>query len=215
MKIHDAIIRYDPCNYVESLIRKNDTNNKTQWQQLAVIITTVALLTLLSYSTILPQPISLVVIYGIKMWAWNIVAALVYGIGLKIFKCNQDQKVEDNRNDLKSTPPCIITLLGPIEEEIIYRGIVQSSLQLLFSQVNKLAISTLLGMPLTCVLAITGSSLIFGFRHKVGFQCMVTTISGIVYGILKCNYGLWAAILEHITFNSCNELLFLLSSNKQ
>ncbi|PHD03184.1 CPBP family intramembrane metalloprotease [Bacillus pseudomycoides] len=80
-----------------------------------------------------------------------------------------------------------IALIGPIQEEIIYRGIILRFLEIRYSFFTGLIIS----------------SLLFGLAHGYDFAFIIfATLSGIIDGLLyKKTNSIIPGIIGHITYN--------------
>lgn len=85
-----------------------------------------------------------------------------------------------------------VGILGPIIEEIIFRGLVLSELRKVTHNTSAVIIQGVL----------------FGIYHLNPLQAMYASVIGIVLGYVMLRYKtLWAPILVHIFFNSLNILL--------
>ena len=85
-----------------------------------------------------------------------------------------------------------VGILGPIIEEIIFRGLVLSELRKVTHNTSAVIIQGVL----------------FGIYHMNPLQAMYASVIGIVLGYVMLRYKtLWAPILVHIFFNSLNILL--------
>lgn len=108
--------------------------------------------------------------------------------------------------ELKGNPGQLVLLLAvswtlaALGEEIVYRGYLQK-------RFTDLAGSQLPGM----VLAVGGSSLLFGLAHTEQglIGVVVTTIDALFFSWLKLKYdNLWAAVLAHGFYNSVGVIVF-------
>ena len=100
--------------------------------------------------------------------------------------------------------PLLATLCAPIVEECLFRGILQplliGGLLLCFPQFPLVVI---------CALAVSLTAVLFGAAHlsnaKEGnayTQAIITTIAGVVFGIIALQFGLFAAIAAHMMANT-------------
>lgn len=90
-----------------------------------------------------------------------------------------------------------ICLLGPILEELIYRGIVLQKL-----------------LPHGTRLAIILSAVCFGLMHHDFYQGLSAFLVGIIYGFIAVRYSLMASIGLHILNNSMATLLPMLKDSE-
>lgn len=88
-----------------------------------------------------------------------------------------------------------ICILGPILEELIYRGVILRKL-----------------LPYGTRLAILLAALCFGLMHHDLYQGLSAALGGIVYGFVAVRYSLAASICLHIANNSTATLLPLLKN---
>lgn len=98
-----------------------------------------------------------------------------------------------------STSPLLafyICLLGPILEELIYRGIVLQKL-----------------LPHGTRLAIILSAVCFGLMHHDFYQGLSAFLVGIIYGFIAVRYSLMASIGLHIAKNIISAVLPLLEKS--
>lgn len=86
-----------------------------------------------------------------------------------------------------------ICLLGPVLEELIYRGVLLSRLR-----------------PYGALFALILSSLCFGLMHHDLYQGLSACLSGLIYGYAALRYSLPTAICLHIAGNTVSTALPLL-----
>jgi membrane protease YdiL (CAAX protease family) len=107
------------------------------------------------------------------------------------------------RNDFMRT-----TLWAPIQEELYYRGIVQGVLKWTASDILPDISFTIFSrqIKLATLVAIIVTALLFGAEHSSTLQCINATIGGVVYGLLKEEFGIVSSIAAHCTHNTLNQL---------
>jgi len=102
-------------------------------------------------------------------------------------------------------------VIGPILEEVIFRGVLQPSLRWIVSvwlPDVSLKVAFIPPMALASMISVVATSVLFGFMHLTNnhsykkFQALHATGIGIVYGVLAANYGLGASIGAHIMSNT-------------
>ena len=86
-----------------------------------------------------------------------------------------------------------VCLLGPVLEELIYRGVLLSRLR-----------------PYGALFALILSSICFGLMHHDLYQGLSACLSGLIYGYAALRYSLPAAICLHIAGNTVSTALPLL-----
>lgn len=101
----------------------------------------------------------------------------------------------------------ISTLVCPIFEELLFRGIVQPCLlqSILFIAPTACCAFAKTSFSLNTSMALVSTSVLFGLAHKINgsnIQAISTTISGIMYGILMIRFGIAPAIAAHMTHNT-------------
>jgi membrane protease YdiL (CAAX protease family) len=97
------------------------------------------------------------------------------------------------------------TLVMPIGEELVFRGILQPLISRSISLFIPIGVNFLAcGLPITVVkiASIAITSLIFGYLHEHPSQKISATISGVAYGILYEKYGLLSSIASHVCVNT-------------
>ena len=87
-------------------------------------------------------------------------------------------------------------ILGPVIEELIYRGFVLSSLEKLGKG---------------CAIAV--SALLFGLMHTNIPQSMFAFLLGTILGYVAIEYSIWWAILLHVINNGAADFLCFLTNN--
>jgi len=93
-----------------------------------------------------------------------------------------------------------VGIIGPIIEEIIFRG-------LILSELNKIA-------PPVASVIIQG--VLFGLYHMQPLQIIYATPVGIVLGLIAMrSKNLWSSIIVHIFFNSINLITGFILSDQQ
>ncbi len=138
---------------------------------------------------------------GLALGVANLVLASMVGLLvslLPIKKANQ----EDYRQQLLSYP-MMVTVFAPTLEELLFRGLLQTLLIALFPQASLMAV---------CITA-----LLFGLAHLTNakendayHQAINTTFSGIFFGLVAMQLGLWAAIAAHMMNNTIALTLLML-----
>ncbi len=99
------------------------------------------------------------------------------------------RKPDENQ---RSVPPLLVGVIAPLAEEILFRGLFQSTI---FG-----SLKYLLPKSMSMKISILSSSLLFSDAHPS--NRVVTLISGCFYGFLANRYGLGASLLAHIVWNS-------------
>lgn len=97
--------------------------------------------------------------------------------------------------------------VGPIREEIVFRGIVQSALEYavekIFPHKEVNIFSRKIKLP--AVISIVATSIIFGAQHygsgMGALHVIHATVGGLEFGILKYKFNLAASIAAHVTSN--------------
>jgi len=87
-------------------------------------------------------------------------------------------------------------ILGPVVEEVIYRGFVLCSLKK-FGKVYAIIISAFL----------------FGLMHENIPQSVFACMVGVVLGYVTIEYSIWWAVLLHIINNGLSDVLYYLTQN--
>ena len=84
--------------------------------------------------------------------------------------------------------PITGAVLGPIGEELVFRGVVQSGLRRYGARV-----------------ALLGSSLMFAAIHGPSVIFVDALVMGLVFGaVYQLSGSIWTAILLHVTYNGLN-----------
>ncbi|MFI5334910.1 MAG: CPBP family intramembrane glutamic endopeptidase [Chlamydiales bacterium] len=102
-----------------------------------------------------------------------------------------------------------LSLLLPIGEELIFRGLLQPFLESQLAAYLPAMEYTFLGAQITLVTitAIAITALVFGLFHLTNegevarINAIFATVGGLSMGYVRSRYGLLASIAQHITFN--------------
>lgn len=119
---------------------------------------------------------------------------------------------QDNtqHTDNKETP-FSVSVIYPILEEVVFRGLLQPSLRWAASVCLPdvtMKLAFLPAMSLASIVAVVATSVLFGSVHLINqhsgrkIQAMLATWGGITKGLLAINYGLGPAIGAHIMNNT-------------
>jgi hypothetical protein len=147
---------------------------------------------------------------GVAMGAGSFLTEvlLVIAVHSLLFSlCCTTEACEQYERKIRSTPVFTV-VLGPIEEEIIYRAIFQRSFNwcarqgLPDQEIDLFSLK----VKLSSLVSIATASTVFGLAHLQNgtgaTQALVTTLSGACLGALYQEYGLSASIPAHITNNA-------------
>ncbi len=121
--------------------------------------------------------------------------------------------------------PLASCLTAPIAEELLFRGLIQNGLPLLISSfVPESSESRLFNLNSTAIFSLCFTSLLFGLMHlsnrhdKANVQAVATTISGLFYGWLALQSGIYCSIAAHIAHNTllflCADMAGFINDNK-
>lgn len=110
--------------------------------------------------------------------------------------------------------PFTMAVMCPAAEEVLFRGVLQDGCQLVLEKMGLIAGISILGLPfsLGALGAILIASIAFGAIHYsnehsgADRQAILSTVSGISYGVLNYYYGLPAAFLAHCINNLICEI---------
>ncbi len=121
-------------------------------------------------------------------------------------------KKSDNGTYMKliKDNPYYVSLTGPILEELLFRGCMQPLLIHLFSLFipASATIFVLPGLSAAALTSVLITSVTFGMAHTQNdhsgaiIQGVITTLSGVIQGLLCVYFGLPTAIAAHIANNS-------------
>lgn len=110
-----------------------------------------------------------------------------------------------------------VSVIGPIAEEGIFRGIVQPLLTRAIQIIVPAAAAIAFGpFSIATTVSIVASGIIFGAVHYFNnhdgahVQAMFASVTGIVYGILAAQFGIGASIAAHIINNTVVSTLIAL-----
>lgn len=113
-------------------------------------------------------------------WWYLLLEMVANGLGISL-----DAILESGNVDIQSVPMYLYAcLLGPVAEEILFRGLVLRSLQ-----------------PYGKKFAILVSSLLFGLFHGNLMQAPFAFAVGLVMGYVALEYNIWWAIVLHLINN--------------
>ena len=95
--------------------------------------------------------------------------------------------VDDSEYDIIRTLSFVsIVIAAPVVEEILFRGYILDAIRELHGD----------------VIAVLGSSVLFGLLHIEPYVVGMATLGGIVYGIVRIRSGsLWPCIVSHMVWN--------------
>ncbi len=107
------------------------------------------------------------------------------------------------------------TCVGPIIEEILFRGIIQPLAEMSFAYTLPAVTVELFGAPVTlaALVAIVATALIFGLAHlfnshpRTGGQAIHTAVASLALGLLAVRVGLLASIAMHMVHNTANAII--------
>ena len=131
---------------------------------------------------------------------------------------------EDPDNDYLKTLqmyPIFATLVAPIAEEGLFRGLVQplAVRAILFLAPAAAAAFFGTGFTAAAVIATAATAALFGLAHAFNnhqnsyLQAINTTCSGIAFGLISVQFGLGACIAAHIMFNTIASLPMMAKRN--
>ncbi|RZP11356.1 MAG: CPBP family intramembrane metalloprotease [Candidatus Poseidoniales archaeon] len=95
--------------------------------------------------------------------------------------------VDDSEYDIIRTLSFVsIVIAAPVVEEILFRGYILDAIRELHGD----------------VIAVLGSSMLFGLLHIEPYVVGMATVGGIIYGIVRIRSGsLWPSIVSHMLWN--------------
>lgn len=133
---------------------------------------------------------------------------LIIGCILVIFFAARDESTsESEHSEFLKNQSLYCSLIGPVGEELVFRGLIQQLLILALTWLFPMAANSILlfpGINIIAALSILLSSIIFGAAHaqnrhnNAHLQAVSTSITGVFLGLLAFHFGLGASIAAHI-----------------
>jgi membrane protease YdiL (CAAX protease family) len=185
---------------------------------LRYIITGIAIAAILSATGILPAAVLTGAMVGI-------LSPVVPAAAVILSKTNRNSASNDqSKYRMFSQDVWNTCIIAPIVEEVIFRVILQGSLQCIFKRVLPAVAITVFGaqIPLYACAAMIVAGSAFGVLHLKNshnlskVQAVVAGFAGICFsGPLYYYYGLWATCMEHIVHNTALMVLSTMGEPKE
>lgn len=160
---------------------------------------------------------------GLAVGAVDFMVQIVISILFFSKESEEDREKTKEYSEMIQKNTLYATLWGPVIEEGLFRGVLQPGLMLAFILINpSLAVLPFLatGLSLAAAAAIACTSLIFGLLHLTSSKdnddyrhAVMTTMGGVVLGVLAIQFGLLAAVAAHIIFNTLAVSLAMLGKS--
>lgn len=170
--------------------------------------------------SILSDPILIGIHAAVKAFPYYVGIAVVLEIsGLGDIGVNME--MSDAYEEAVFLNPFNAIVQAPVFEELVFRETIQTTFMVLAEQIlpdsDIEVFST--QIKLSALVSIVATSILFGLAHLQNgtglVQCVLATLSGLLLGYLKHEYGLSSSIAAHMTNNTIAWSIAQLSSSSK